>query len=416
MKAATTPDTTHRVALNDRVVHDLLDEWLAATLITSGQMHAIEAYHHTHHAEDQRSLGYRQMVTVASLLGAILVSAGVLLVVGSNWSSFTASTKAFLAIATFVVIEAIGYFLRFRTVYPRTGEAILFVGASAYGGAVFLVAQAYNRPVDDPSLFLMWLVPILPLAYIVRSRLIAALAILVTYGTIAYRLADWIEGTGDGEILAVTGTYLLVGAALAGIGGVHRDVDRARYLAPPWEWLGVAAVAVMLFIAGFRNIYEGSGLDWLDEVAGGLVALLIVSLMALIGSVIARIVLRGTFDAEARVTSAIGGAAFLAFGTGVMASSMSDVVAFMLANAVMLGFVAALVVGGISTGRQAFVNLGLVVFAVTVFARYLEIGAGMLGTGTAMILGGLLLIGLGVGLERFRRSLIARIDSTGGAP
>ena len=99
-----------------------------------------------------------------------------------------------------------------------------------------------------------------------------------------------------------------------------------------------------------------------------------------------------------------------------MASSMSDVVAFMLANAVMLGFVAALVVGGISTGRQAFVNLGLVVFAVTVFARYLEIGAGMLGTGTAMILGGLLLIGLGVGLERFRRSLIARIDATGGAP
>ena len=312
MRAMTPPEATRHAAVSERVVHDLLDEWLEATLITSGQMDAIEAYHHTHHAEDQRSVGYRQMVTVASLLGAILVGAGILLVVGSNWSSFTASTKAFLAIAAFVVIEAVGYFLKFRTWYPRTGEAILFVGASAYGGAVFLVAQAYNRPVDDPSLFLMWLVPILPLAYIVRSRLIAALAILVTYGTIAYRLADWIEDTDDGGILAVTGTYLLVGAALAGVGGVHRDVDRVRYLAPPWEWLGVAAVAVMLFVAGFSNIYEGRDLDWIGEVAGGLVALLVVSLMVLISSVVARIVLRGTFDAEVRVTSAIGGAAVLA--------------------------------------------------------------------------------------------------------
>ena len=49
------------------------------------------------------------------------------------------------------------------------------------------------------------------------------------------------------------------------------------------------------------------------------------------------------------------------------------------------------------------------VFAVAVVARYIEIGAGMLGTGAAMIVGGALLIGLGVGLERFRRSLVTRM-------
>ena len=53
----------------------------------------------------------------------------------------------------------------------------------------------------------------------------------------------------------------------------------------------------------------------------------------------------------------------------------------------------------------------LAVFAVAVFARYLEIGAGMLGTGTSMVVGGALLIGLGVGLERARRSIVARMHS-----
>lgn len=414
MRAITPPNPTQHAPANERVVHDLLDEWIAAALITYDQMDAIEAFHHEHHAGDEASRGYHRIVTISSAMGAILVSAGILLVVGSNWSSFTASTKAFLAIAAVVLVEVVGYLIRFRTVNIRTGEAILFVGAAAYGGAVFLVAQAYNRPVDDPSLFLMWLVPILPLAYIVRSRLIAALAILIAYGTIAYRMEDWISGSADGGFLAVTGTYLLVGAALTGIGGVHRDVDRVRFLAPPWEWLGVAAVLAMLFINGFRNVYEADGLDWIDDVAGGLVALLIVSLVVLIGSVVARIVLRGGFDAEVGVTSAIGGVAATAFGIGVMASTMNDLIPFVLMNLLMIGLVAALVVGGITTGRQSLANLGLVAFAVTVFARYLEIGAGMLGTGTAMILGGLLLIGLGFGLERFRRSLLGRIDSTRG--
>ena len=39
----------------------------------------------------------------------------------------------------------------------------------------------------------------------------------------------------------------------------------------------------------------------------------------------------------------------------------------------------------------------------------------MLGPGAAMIVGGLLLIGLGFGVERFRRSLIAHMDAAGGA-
>jgi uncharacterized membrane protein len=73
-------------------------------------------------------------------------------------------------------------------------------------------------------------------------------------------------------------------------------------------------------------------------------------------------------------------------------------------------------VGGVAIGRQSLVNIALVVFAVSVFARYIEIGAGMLGTGTAMIFGGVLLIGLGVGLERFRRSLVARMPEDGVVP
>lgn len=395
-------------APSERAVRTLISEWRGADLITSEQADALTAYHREHHLDEERSRGFGRTIALVSSLGALLVGAGILLVVGSNWQSFTPLAKTAMAMVAVVAFEAIGYAIRFGTGYHRTGEAILFVGAAAYGGAIFLVAQTYNRPVDDPNLFLFWLLAILPLAYVVRSRLIMALAIVVTYGVIGYRLADWTEGTSS-EVLAVATTYLVVGAATVSIGGVHRDVRPLRYLAPPWEWFGTASIVAVLFVSSFRGIYDWSDRGWIEDVSGSLQALLVVAAFLTGAGIVARTAIRKRFDREVALTASITGLAMIASAVLIAAPFSDSVISFAVMNLILLAMVTTLVVGGVATGRQSLVNIALVVFAVAVVARYIEIGAGMLGTGAAMIVGGALLIGLGVGLERFRRSLVTRM-------
>jgi uncharacterized membrane protein len=395
-------------------VNLLVDEWVVADLITSEQAAAISTYHSEHHLDDARSRGFRRMVSVLSIFGAVLVGAGLLLVVASNWQTFTPTTKTAIAIATFVVIEAFGYGIRFRTGYHHTGEAVLFVGAVAYGGAIFLVAQTYNRPLDDDSLFMFWLLPVFPLAYVVRSRLISALSLAVTFGVIGYKLTDWTAGTSS-MVLAVAATYLLIGAAVVSLGGVQRDVPTLRYLAPPWEWIGTATILAVLFVMSFSSVYDWTE-GWIQQISGSLQTILVVAGVLAASGIVIRTVLRKRFDRYVAVTASITGLAVIATAFLITAPFNYHLVAFTVMNLLLLLALVVLVVGGVAIGRQSLVNIALVVFAVSVFARYIEIGAGMLGTGTAMIFGGVLLIGLGVGLERFRRSLVARMPETGVAP
>jgi uncharacterized membrane protein len=407
--APTDSDVDTAEAPNGRMVHRLLGEWRAAELITADQAQVIEAYHRDHHVEAERSRGYSRIVAVASTLGAVLVGAGLLLVVASNWESLDALAKTVLAVAVFVIIESVGYLVRFHTGYHRTGEAILFIGTVAYGGAIFIVGQAYNRPLDDPNLFLYWLLPVVPLAYAMRSRLITALAILVFLGVVGYRMPDWIEGIGDAALVAVLTTYAMIGAALFGAGGVHRDIAAVRRLAPPWEWIGTVAILVTMYLSGFHEIYGSVPDRWISRISGTLMALVIVCGVVTAGSVVARTALRKSFDREVALTASVAGLAVVASIVFITAPFAPSGLVFGLTNLILLVTLVALLTGGIATNRQSLVNIALVVFAITVFSRYVEIGAGMFGTGTAMIVGGVLLIAMGVGLERFRRSLAARM-------
>jgi uncharacterized membrane protein len=403
------------VAPGGNTVNLLIDEWVTADLITTEQAEAISTYHSEHHLDDERSRGFRRMVSVLSVFGAVLVGAGILLVVASNWQMFTPLTKTAIAIGTFTAIESLGYAIRFRTGYRHTGEAVLFIGAVAYGGAIFLVAQVYNRSLDDNSLFLFWLLPVFPLAYVVRSRLISALAIAVTFGVIGYQLPDWIESTSSGA-LAVATTYLMLGAAVVSIGGVQRDVPPLRYLAPPWEWLGSVTIVAVLFCMSFRALYDWTEGGWIQQISGSLQTILVMAGVLAAAGVVARTALRKRFDKYVAVTTSIIGLAMIASSLLITAPFNYSLVSFAVVNLLLLLALVTLVVGGVAIGRQSLVNVALVIFAATVFARYIEIGAGMLGTGAAMIFGGALLIGLGIGLERFRRSLVARMPEAEAAP
>ena len=69
---------------------------------------------------------------------------------------------------------------------------------------------------------------------------------------------------------------------------------------------------------------------------------------------------------------------------------------------------------GIVNRREAFVNVGIIFFVIDLATRYIELTVDMLDTSLAFVVGGLLLLGVGYGMERARRQLLRQFGMTGG--
>jgi len=77
-----------------------------------------------------------------------------------------------------------------------------------------------------------------------------------------------------------------------------------------------------------------------------------------------------------------------------------------LFNLLLVSQIFGIITLGVINKREAFVNIGIVFFVIDISTRYIELTNGMLGTSVAFIIGGLLLLGVGYGMERARRRLL----------
>ena len=75
-------------------------------------------------------------------------------------------------------------------------------------------------------------------------------------------------------------------------------------------------------------------------------------------------------------------------------------------NLIILIGIIAMLTAGFRFNRAYLVNTAFILFGVTVMTRYFEFGFGLLDQGLAFIVTGVLLLGIGFGLERLRRGMI----------
>jgi uncharacterized membrane protein len=70
------------------------------------------------------------------------------------------------------------------------------------------------------------------------------------------------------------------------------------------------------------------------------------------------------------------------------------------------------IVLGIINRREALINVGIIFFVIDLSTRYIELTVDMLDTSLAFVVGGLLLLGVGYGMERARRQLLRQFGIT----
>ena len=393
-----------------------LRAWEAAHIITPEQGAAIRELEHTYAEPAESAFRYQRIIAIISAFGGILLAAGLILLVGSNWADIPRLAKVGLAIGAVVGLEALGYGLRYHTEYRRIGATFLFVGAAAYGAAIMLVAQAYQYPLDDPNLLLLWFAPVLPLAYLVRSPMIAALGIAVGYGALGYRAGDWFDAvpSSTGEF-GWQVLYLAVGATVAALGYLHyRFGNSVKPMGRPYRWIGSLTVLVFLYLMSFEHWYDRASAGWLDVLPSGVWFVLMVSVVVTVGSAI--VLLRSGAPKARAAAAGIAVSAGAAFAMIVMLLAQpagSPTATYLSTNLLLIGTQIGLIAVGVTSRQPSLVNVSMAFFGLTVVTRYVEVSAGMFATGVSLMMGGALIIGLAWSLERLRRNLITRFELRG---
>lgn len=183
-------------------VHELLEEGV----ITSETGNRIlDHYRSRSDAKDgSRILG------IFGVLGALLVGIGLILIVAHNWDGLSRSTKSILSIAPVVIgVGACGYSLMSKpnSFSWKEGSAVFLT--CAFGACIALISQIYNIPGSLKGYMLTWVLAILPLMYIMPSRITSLLYIV---GVTAYGCMAGYDGDDFGWDRY--GHWLLFGAAI----------------------------------------------------------------------------------------------------------------------------------------------------------------------------------------------------------
>ncbi|MZR62215.1 DUF2157 domain-containing protein [Alcanivorax sp. DP30] len=148
-------------------------EWVADGDISAEQGNRILARYGTS-LEDgsDGSLAYKVLVGIALLF----VGMALLLLVSANWEDIPRALRMLGLIGITLALNGIGVHQYLKR---EAGLGWLFVGSISYGASIMLIAQIYHLGEHFPDGLFYWALGIVPVAWLVRSRVLAMLMLAI---------------------------------------------------------------------------------------------------------------------------------------------------------------------------------------------------------------------------------------------
>ncbi len=146
-------------------------------LVSKGVISQSSADNLRQHYRDVKSADKKWFVIIlCSVLGALLIGLGIILLFGHNWEELSRPVRAVLSLLPLMV----GQGLAMWVVLKRPESQALKEGTATFlslmvGASIALISQTYNIPGDTPSFILMWMLLIVPLTYLMRATIPAAI-------------------------------------------------------------------------------------------------------------------------------------------------------------------------------------------------------------------------------------------------
>jgi uncharacterized membrane protein len=379
---------------------EYLVRWQAAGLLDATAVASIRAYESAH----AKPRSHQWQVLLALILGGILLGAGVLLFVAAHWDMVSPGVRLAMVLAMLVFFHGCGWLAREK--FSGLMTAMHAVGTISAGAAIALVGQMFNMQEHWPAAILLWALCATAGWILLRDQFQETLTLLLvpawivsewTYRTIPYShsgvfLARMLAVIGAVYISAflfsrkriVFGVLFSVGAVLLPISvGILAElgwqVNYTELVSVSFAYRALAMCVIVL------AILFGA---WMDR--RSLVPSLMTTFLVFV------------LPWTQRVTPVPG------IGRNLMHTE-TGLVAYPLVAAAAVAFVW----WGVRAQAKALVNLGMVLFAMTVVWFYFSNVMGKLGRSLGLIVLGILFLAGGWALEVTRRKLVRGID--GGA-
>ncbi len=134
-----------------------------------------ESYAHAlrdHYGEVRVRSGRMVALTVCSVLGAVLIGAGIILLMGHNWSALSRPVRTILAIAPLIAAQAAGGWCLFNEKKSAAWrESISTFIMLMIGSSIALIGQTYHIAGNLTQFLLVWMVLSIPLMYLFKAVL-----------------------------------------------------------------------------------------------------------------------------------------------------------------------------------------------------------------------------------------------------
>ena len=381
------------------------ETWVAEGIVSAEQAAAIRSRY-----ADQREDRRGSATTALAVIGAIAVGFGVIGFVAANWEELSHGVRLVLLTAAVAGSYAAGFQLRDRTgSRPRVGEALYLLGVLLFGASIFLVGQMYHVQAHDPLGLLLWAGGAIATALVVRSRAIAAAAVLIFTAWVGFEFGLALEDAGSDTWGAFPVVAVFYGGALYGLATFAQARIREHWFATSGfpeagRSVGLPVAAAGLFVFTFADAADelvSAG----DEVSGSVqTALGLLAALALAGAVALALSRRPSGRYEAGMLVAVVGATLVAALAGGNGDAWAVVFNILFA-AVALGIIYA----GFLSDETWLVNMGVAFVAVDLVARYFDVFWSALPRSVGLIGAGLLVLGIAYVLERQRKRLLERM-------
>lgn len=376
-----------------------------AGLITGEQRDKIIA--HFNVKEDSN-----RFLAIISFVGAVLVAAGIVLLIAANWDAIPRGVKLATSLVLMLAAHAGGWWLReVKPDYRKTGEALHLIGSLLFLGNIALVGQIYHLVSRPPNAFLLWWAGIVALPWLLRSKahhLLALLAFGIWFGFEINQAGSLVRLNDECQVLA----YALLGLVYVGFGYVLRRSAFASF-AKVTERLGLVAFLIFAYPLtwqGFLGDYNQAvtGSYWILPV----LAVLAATLVAL-GAKTLELdwQWRWTWGLTLAIAAGLLVAAFYAPHERIWGWHQGFTPVNAFAALALFVFCLLQIQVGLQERSAFLVNLGVVFIALDIIAAYIGLFGTMARTGLMFVVSGVFLMVFGVYLEKKRRALMKQIKS-----
>ncbi len=367
--------------------------------------------------------GGNKFLAIVSIIGAVLITAGIVLLISAHWNEIPRGVKIAAGILVMLGAHGGGWWLReVQGKYRQTGEALHLAGSCLFLANIALLGQIYNLVSRPPNAFLLWWIGIAALPWLLRSKaqhVLLLLAFGVWFGLEVNDGSSWIHCESDRQMLL----YALLGLVYLGAGYCLRGTKFSEF-AGVTEKLGLPAFLIFVYPLAWKEFFGWENPEirqWFFPALGAFALLLLAAGIKNLHELTRQ--WRWTWFA-----ALLGMAIFMAtvwFGCWEINNPASLRHFYRGESWSYLGGAIALFVFcllqiqvGLQDRSPFMVNLGVVFIALDILAAYCDLFGSMARTGVMFLISGIFLIVFGVYLEKKRRAFMKQIksQSTGATP